>query len=145
MPALSSAYAVAGIGAVSIHTGSAPRTDRWWMRARGFRPCVLTACSLAISSAADASEICDDTAAVSRPPSTSVRSERILSRSGSRGPSSNVRPLSGSISRSKRPSARARSARWCDSTANSSMSSRDRSHFSAIISAERNCDTSCVP
>ena len=28
MPALSSAYAVAGIGAVSIHTGSAPRTER---------------------------------------------------------------------------------------------------------------------
>src|SRR5439155_9994825 len=60
MPAFSSACAVAGIGAVSIHTGSAPRTDRWWLRARGFRPCVLTAASLAISSAADASEICDD-------------------------------------------------------------------------------------
>ena len=77
------------------------------MRARGFRPCVRTASSLAISSAADASEICDDTAAVSRPPSTSVRSDRILSRSGSRGPSSCSTPASGTISRSKRPSARA--------------------------------------
>ena len=41
-----------------------------------------TAASLAISIAAEASEICDDTAAVSRPPSTRVRSERILSRFG---------------------------------------------------------------
>ena len=43
MPAFSSAYAVAGIGAVSMKIGSAPRTDRWWMRARGVRPCSFTA------------------------------------------------------------------------------------------------------
>ena len=35
-------------------------------------------------------------------------------------------------------------ASW-DSTANASMSSRVMSHFSAIISAARNCETSCVP
>ena len=98
-----------------------------------------------MSIAADASEICDDTAAVKRPPSTSVFSERIFSQFGSRGPSSRSRPLSGAISRSKRPSACARSARSCDSTANASMSSRLMPHFSAIISAARNWLTSCVP
>ena len=60
------------------------------MRARGVRPCVRTASAFAISSAADASESCEAIAAVSRPPSTSVGSERILSRFGSRGPSSCV-------------------------------------------------------
>jgi len=81
------------------------------MRARGFSPCSATAASDAMSSAAEASESCDDRAAVSRPPSTSVGSERILSMSGSRGPSSNVTPASGTISRSNRPSVRARIAR----------------------------------
>ena len=60
------------------------------MRARGFRPWSFTACSLAMSSAAEPSLIWLDTAAVSRPPSTSVGSDRILSQFGSRGPSSNV-------------------------------------------------------
>ena len=32
------------------------------MRARGFRPCAFSAVSLTMSMAADASEICDDTA-----------------------------------------------------------------------------------
>ena len=115
------------------------------MRARGFSPWSFTACSLAMSSAADASLIWLDTAAVRRPPSTSVGSERIFSQLGSRGPSSNVHSPSGTISFSNRPSARARSARSCDSTANSSMSSREMSHFSAIISAPRNCETSWSP
>ena len=70
---------------------------------------------------------------------------RIFSRSGSRRAFvERRRPPSGTISRSKRPSSRARSARSCDSSANASMSSRVMSHFSAIISAARNCDTSCV-
>ena len=43
-----------------------------------------------MSSAADASLIWLDTAAVMRPPSVSGGSERIFSRFGSRGPSSNV-------------------------------------------------------
>jgi hypothetical protein len=38
-----------------------------------------------MSNAAEASESCDDNAAVSRPPSTSVGSDRILSMFGSRG------------------------------------------------------------
>jgi hypothetical protein len=36
-------------------------------------------------------------------------------------------------------------ARSCDARANSSMSSRERSHFSAIISADRNWLTSWSP
>ena len=40
-PVFSSAYAVAGIGAVSMKIGSSPRTLRWWMRARGVSPCSL--------------------------------------------------------------------------------------------------------
>jgi hypothetical protein len=52
MPVRASAYAVAGIGAVSIQIGSAPRTERWWMRARGFRLCTRTASADAIRIAA---------------------------------------------------------------------------------------------
>ena len=77
------------MGAVSIQTGSAPRTERWWMRARGVRPWSFTACSEAMSRAAELSEICDETAAVSRPPSTRVRRVAIFSSVDSRrGPSS---------------------------------------------------------
>ena len=58
------------------------------MRARGVSPWSARPCSLTISSAAEASEICEAQAAVTRPPSVSVGSERILSQFGSRGPSS---------------------------------------------------------
>ena len=83
---------------------------------------------------------------MSRPPSTRVRSDAIFSRVVSRrGPSSWTTPLSGSISRSNRPSSMARIARWWLSYAKASISSRVISHFSAIISAPRNCETSWVP
>ena len=83
------------------------------MRARGVRPWSLTACSDAISRAAELSEICDETAAVRRPPSTRVRRVAIFSSVDSRrGPSSCATPSSGSISASKRPSSMARMARW---------------------------------
>ena len=126
------------MGADSIFTGSSPRTERWWMRARGVRPWSFKACSLTMSMAAEASEICDATAAVMRPPSRRVGSDRIFSQFGSRGPSSVARPLTGTISPSKRPSAVARMARSWDSTAKASMSSRLMSHCSAIRSAPRN-------
>ena len=115
------------------------------MRARGVRPWSFTACSLAMSSAADASLSWLDTAAVTRPPGTSVGSERIFSRFGSRGPSSSTASPSGAISASKRPSARAFSARVCEVTAQSSMSSREMFHFSAMSSAPRNWFTSWSP
>ena len=62
MPDFFSAYAVAGMGAVNIQTGSAPRTLMWWMRARGFSLCSFTARSEATSIAQPASEIWLDTA-----------------------------------------------------------------------------------
>ncbi len=45
----------------------------------------------------------------------------------------------------KRPSAMATRARVCEARANSSISTRLMSHFSAIISAERNWETSWSP
>ena len=133
------------MGALSMKIGSPPRTERWWIRARGFSPCSATARSDATSIAAEASEICELTAAVIRPPSISGFNERIFSQLGSRGPSSRVASPNGTISASNRPSAWARSARSCDCTANCSMSSRVMPHLSAMSSAPRNCDTSCVP
>ena len=116
------------------------------MRARGVRPCVSSPRSLTISSAADASEIWLDTAAVTRPSGRSSGSPAIFSRLVSRrGPSSVVTPATGTISRSNRPSSIARTARRCDSSANRSMSSREIPHLAAIMSAERNCDTSWSP
>jgi len=58
----------------------------WSMRARGVSPWVRTAASLAISSAAEASEIWLAVAAVTRPPGVSVGRERIFAQFGSRGP-----------------------------------------------------------
>src|SRR3954463_14698884 len=65
----------------------------WWMRARGVSECSASARSLTTSIAADASEICDATAAVTRPPSTSVGSERIFSQFGSRRPPAHTRAV----------------------------------------------------
>jgi hypothetical protein len=110
------------------------------------RPCVFTARSDAISIAEAPSEIWLDTAAVRRPSGSSVLSFAIFSRLVSRrGPSSLRTSPNGAISFSKRPSSMARIARWWLSNANASMSSRVMSHFSAIISAPRNCDTSPAP
>ncbi len=61
-----------------------------------------------------------------------------ISQFGSRGPSSLVRPFTGMISPSKRPSAVARMARSWDSTPKASMASREMSHCSAMRSAPRN-------
>ena len=142
----SSAYAVAGIGAVSMKIGSAPRTERWWTRARGVSPWSFTARSDMTRTALAASEIWDDTAAVSRPPSTSAGSLAICSSEvPRRGPSSAVTSPSATISRSKRPSSCAVTARWWLSSANASMSARLIPHFSAMSSPPRNCDTSWVP
>ena len=133
------------MGALSIMIGSSPRTLMWWIRARGVRPWVATAASLAMSSEAEASLIWLAMAAVIRPPSTRVGRLRIFSQFGSRGPSSRARSPTGAISASKRPSAAALRARVWDSTANSSMSSRLMSQRSAIISAPRNWLTSPSP
>ena len=113
--------------------------------ARGVSPWSRSACSDTTSIAADASLIWLATAAVMRPPSRSVGSERIFSQLGSRGPSSRASPATGTISRSKRPSAVAVRARSWEVTANASMSSRVIDQFSAIMSAPRNWLTSWSP
>ncbi|COV29763.1 Uncharacterised protein [Mycobacterium tuberculosis] len=56
-PVLSSAYRVAGMGPVSMNTGSAARALMWWMRARGLSPWSLTARSEASNTALAPSEI----------------------------------------------------------------------------------------
>jgi hypothetical protein len=116
--------------------------------ARPRREAVLpsTACSEAISSAAAASEIWL-THRGGEPAALAAGS----SASGSSPGGVAARALvvadvaEGTISRSKRPSSIARIARWWDSSANASMSSRVMSHFSAIISAPRNWLTSWSP
>ena len=115
------------------------------MRARGLRPCSLTAFSDAISNADAASFVGDDTAAVKYFAPSSNGNEAIFSKEVSRGPSSTLKSPSGTISRSKRPSVCAWRARRCDSSANTSMSSRLMFHFSAISSAPWNCETGSVP
>ena len=144
-PVFSSAYRVAGIGPVSMNTGSAPRALMWWMRARGFRLWSLTACSEASSTALAPSEIWLAIAAVSRPPSTSVLRPAIFSSDVSRGPSSVTKPSTAMISFSKCPARIASCARWWLASAYSSISSREMSHFSAISSAPRNCEISWSP
>ena len=56
-PVLSNAYRVAGIGPVSMRTGSAPRQLMWWMRARGVSWWSATARSEASSTALAPSQI----------------------------------------------------------------------------------------
>ena len=109
-----------------------------------------TASSEATSIADEASQIWQETAAVIRPPGASGSSPAIFSSDVSRGHWSTAKVLpsgsvTGSISSSKRPSAIAVRARSCEASANSSISAREMSHFSAIISALRNWLTSWSP
>src|SRR3546814_571995 len=117
--------------------GSSALTLMWWMRARGVRPWSASACSLTMSSEADASEICDATAAVPRPPSTRVGSERIFVPLGSPGPSSWLTSPTGAISLSKRLSARAPRARPWPPTANAPPSSPLQFHTPPPLPASR--------
>ena len=82
------------------------------MRARGRRPCSRTACSEATSSAAEASAIWLDSAAVTSPPSRSGFSPAILAAEVSRrGHSSVVTSPYGTISASNAPASIAATAR----------------------------------
>ena len=146
MPDFSRAYAVAGMGPVSMKIGSSPRTLMWWMRARGVRPWSATACSEATSRAAAPSLVWLASAAVIRPPSTRGASWAIFSMLPPlRGPSSCSTPASGATSGWNRPSSIAVMARSWLVRAKASISSREMSHFSAISSAPRNWETSWVP
>ncbi len=113
IPARRSACAVAAIGAVSIMTGSSPRALRWRIRARGRSPCARTAWSEATSTAAAASAIWLDSAAVIRPPSRSGANAAIFAAEVSlRGHSSVQISPYGTISASNAPAPMAPTARW---------------------------------
>ena len=58
-PLLASAFAVAGIGAVSMMTGSSPATTAVCTRASGVRPSSAAFSLVVISSAAEPSLICE--------------------------------------------------------------------------------------
>ena len=139
--ALASTSSVAGMGAVSMIWGSLAATAKVWKRARGAGPSDDARSSLMISTAAAPSEICDDVPAVTVPVSekagfspasfSSEVSRRTPSSASSSpltsaapGTSGCTRASSGTISLAKRPSSVARAARWCERSANSSISSR---------------------
>ncbi len=146
IPARSSTFAVDGMGPVSINTGSTPATANEWKRARGFRPSWAARSSEAMRTAAAPSVIWDELPAVMTPSGlnaglsvasfSTVLSGRIPSSALTSCAPSGPVTVTGTISRSKRPSSRARAARRCDSTAKRSFSSREIPHFSEIISAE---------
>ena len=153
--ARSSTLVVAGIGPVSMNTGSTPARAKEWKRAFGVRPRRLAASSLVTSMAAAPSLICDELPAVTTPSGLKAGFRLASFSSDESGlmPSSREKraapssPVTGTgmISCSTRPSSVARAARRCDSREKRSLSSREMSHFSAISSAARNCDTSWVP
>ena len=143
MPLRSSSCCVAGIGPVSMITGSTPTVIASRMRARGVSPS-SSAFSRAINSTAAApSEICEELPAVTEPPSlkagfSAASASRLVSRrmpwsAAIVCPSTRI----GMISRSKRPSSVARAASRCERKPSSSCSARVTSQRSAISSAER--------
>ena len=150
-PVFSSACLVARIGPVSIQTGSSPRTERWWIRARGVSPWSATACSEAISIAEDASQIWrgdggGDPAARGQRLEAGHLLQRGLARALVGVEARPVRQgdrldlVARTGPRRSRPApGRARPARTPPSPRG------EMSHFSAIISAERNWLTSWSP
>ena len=141
MPLRSSSCAVAGIGPVSIITGSTPTVVWSTIRARGVTPSSLARSAVISSTAAAPSEICDELPAVTRPSGLNAGLSPASASSVVSGrmpwSATYVSPLTenGTISRSKRPSSVARAASWCERSASSSSSCRGSSHLSAIISA----------
>ena len=124
--ALARALRAAGMGPVSMRTGSLPATAMETMRARGLRPSERARPFDAITTAAAPSTIPDELPACSTPSSlneglsaasvsTVVPGRGCSSRSKVRSPS-----LSGRISRENQPRSIAFAAFCCEDTANSS-------------------------
>ena len=148
-PVLSRACRVARIGPVSIQTGSSPRTERWWIRARGVSPWSATRpLGRDQHRRGRVADLGGDGGGDPAAGRQRLEPGHLLQRGVARalvGGEAVRREGTGSISRSNRPSAIAVRARSCEASANSSISSRLMSHFSAIISAERNWQTSWSP
>ena len=147
----SSSFLVAGIGPVSMITGSTPTVVWSRIRARGLRP-YSSAFSRVISrTAAAPSEIWLELPAVTLPSGLNAgfRLASVSRLVSGRMPWSVTTVSSepfiltciGTISRSKRPSSVALCAFWWERSPSSSSSERGISHLSAIISAEMPCGT----
>ena len=134
--------AVAGIGAVSMITGSAAASTAVWMRASGVRPSSLALAAVVTSSAAEPSLICELLPAVITPSGRKAgfRPAMLSSVPPRRMPSSRLTwvpsgVVTGTICSSNRPSSWAAAAFSCEPRLYSSTWARDSFHWSAIISA----------
>ena len=134
------------MGAVSIHTGSAPRTLMWWMRARGLGRAFDGSLGSDEHGARAVRDLAGDAGGEPAAFGERLEAGHLFGRSVT------ARSFVGRHARERRRS-RARNAprlwpaiarRWL-SSAKASMSSRERFHFSAIISADRNCEIGWSP
>mmetsp|Transcript_170384 Transcript_170384/g.414170 ORF Transcript_170384/g.414170 Transcript_170384/m.414170 type:complete len:221 (-) Transcript_170384:110-772(-) len=166
-PARASAACVAGIGPDSMSTGSVPASASVWISAIGVteEPSLASPASFTIMSAAAPSEIWLALPAVTAPSGrsgcggaapilTSVSSfasfstvvpgrmpSSLVTVTAVLAPSSSTRkPSTGSISSAKRPLSVAAKALACDAAASVSISSREMSYLTPIISADTNCE-----
>ncbi len=142
IPARSSTFLIAPIGATPMISGSSPLVAEATIRARGLTPSSRARSSDMTSVAAAPSLSGHEFPAVTRPFSRNAgfSCESFSTELSARGPSSlsTVLPSGSStatISRSKKPESRAVTARSCERWAYSSMSSRATSYFSATFSA----------
>ena len=151
--ALLSTSSVAGMTAVSMIWGSLAATAKVWKRARGVSPSDDARSSLMISTAAAPSEICDDVPAVTRARlgeggleagqllERGVAAHPLVGARTARSPRPRPARRDGPAPRAARsrrrsgPRPAACAARWCERSANSSMSSRVIFQRRAISSA----------
>ena len=141
-PDFFSALRVAGMGAVSMITGSSAASTAVCTRASGVRPSSRALSEVIISTAAAPSLICEALPAWMTPPSlkaglspasfSGLVPRRRPSSAASTWPSGSS---TGAIWPASRPSSVAAASLACEALENSSSWSRDRPHFSAIISA----------
>src|SRR5690349_14400208 len=141
IPARSRTFLIAPIGATPISSGSLPWVAAVMIRARGVRPSSLALASLISSTAAAPSFSGQELPAVTPPPPKASGSSASFSRvEEARGPSSfdttvpSAR-VTGTISRSKKPSSCDLTASSCERWANLSMSSRETPYLLATLTA----------
>ncbi len=132
-----STFAVAGMGPVSMTTGSSAATTVVWIRAIGVQPCAAAYSLVVTSSAPAPSEICEEFPAWITPFSLntvfSFASDSTVP--PRRIPSSEVRPATGASCFSKAPESVAAADSSCERSEYSSSRVRESPHFSATISA----------
>ena len=141
MPARSSAFLIAPIGATPMYSGSLPAVAAVTIRARGVRPSALAFSSDMISAAAAPSLSGHELPAVTPPPpNASGSSASFSSVDDARGPSSLATTVpsasvTGTISRSKKPLSCDCTASSCERCAYSSIASRVTPYLLATLTA----------